>query len=78
LHDAVTAELAGTPAVAVITDRFTATADLMAEMLGLPGYRYAVVAHPFASDTREQLQRKAEEAVRQACDLLTQRPAAAR
>ena len=46
----------------------------MADVSGMPGYRFAVVAHPFASDTREQLQRKAEEAVRQARELLTQRP----
>ena len=62
----MTAERRGTPAVAVITDRFVDTANLMAEVCGMPGYRFAVVGHPFASDTREQLQRKAEEAVRQA------------
>jgi hypothetical protein len=49
------------------------TADLMAEVCGMPGYRYAVVGHPFASDDQATLRRKAAETVRQAIALLTQR-----
>ena len=76
MHDAVTAEKAGTPAVAVITEAFVPTADLMAEVCGMPGYRYAVIGHPFASDDEPALRRKAAEAVRQAVELLA--PAGAR
>jgi hypothetical protein len=73
LHDAITSEKAGTPAVAVITEAFVPTADLMAEVCGMPGYRYAVIGHPFASDDQATLRRKAAETVRQAVELLTRR-----
>lgn len=56
--------------MAVITEAFVETADLMAEVCGMPGYRYAVIGHPFASDDAEALRRKAAETVRQAVVLL--------
>lgn len=67
----MTAEKAGTPAVAVITDAFVHTAELMSEVCGLPGYPFAVIGHPFASDGPEQLRVKAAATVRQAVELLT-------
>lgn len=69
----MTAEKAGTPAVAVITETFVHTAQLMGEVCGMPGYRFAVIGHPFASNGPEQLRAKAAETVRQAVDLLTRR-----
>jgi len=71
LHDAVTAELAGTPAVAVITDAFVMMADVMAETCGIPGYRYAIIAHPVSSNSQNELRKKAQEVVHQSLELLT-------
>ena len=53
-----------------MTDRFTDTASLMAEVCGLPGYRFAVVPHPISSDDDAGLRVKAEMAVRQCMDIL--------
>jgi len=53
-----------------MTDRFVRTAELMAEACGLPGYRFAVVAHPISSNDGDGLRAKAEDAVRQCVDLL--------
>ena len=69
----MTAELEGTPAVAVITESFVPTARLMAEVCGLPGYPFAVIGHPFASDGPDEVRRKARETVAQAVDLLGRR-----
>lgn len=73
MHDAVTAEQGGTPAVAVITEGFVETAQLMAEVCGMPGYRFAVVGHPFAPDDHETLRAKARVAAEQIAELLTDR-----
>jgi len=70
----VTVEQGGTPAVAVITEAFVHTADLMAEVCGVPGYRFAVIGHPFASVGDAALREKAHEAVAQVAELLTRRP----
>ena len=69
----MTSEQRGTPAVAVITEGFVETANLMAEVCGMPGYRFAVVGHPFASDDHDVLREKARRTVDQAVELLTAR-----
>ncbi len=71
MHDSITAELAGVPAVAILTDRFTSIGDLLAEARGFPGYRYAVIAHPVSLDDADALRVKADEALRQCLELLT-------
>ena len=48
-----------------MTDRFTRTARLMAEVCGVPTYPFAVVPHPISSNTDAELREKAAEAVRQ-------------
>jgi hypothetical protein len=40
LHDSVTAERLGVPAMAVMTTRFVSAAELMARVLGFPGYAF--------------------------------------
>ena len=62
--------------MAIITDRFLVSANLVGEMNGLPGYPYAVIGHPVANNNDEVLRKKAEEAVKQIVPLLTQRKAA--
>ena len=54
----MSAEKLGVPAVAVITDRFEASARAMAEANGRPDYPFAVVAHPIAGNTDEELREK--------------------
>jgi hypothetical protein len=49
LHDAVIAERHSVPALAVMTERFVSAAELMARVLGMPGYRFAVIPHPISS-----------------------------
>ena len=56
----------GTPAVAVITTAFVDGSDRMAEVLGFPGYRYAIVTHPISSASADDLAVKAALTVRQA------------
>jgi hypothetical protein len=73
LHDAITAEKAGIPAAAIMTDTFLATARALAQACGMPGYPFAVISHPIAPDDDEALRRKASVAVRQCVDLLTMR-----
>jgi alkanesulfonate monooxygenase SsuD/methylene tetrahydromethanopterin reductase-like flavin-dependent oxidoreductase (luciferase family) len=64
----------GIPAVAIITDRFEASARAMAEANGLPEYPFAVIAHPIAGNTDDELRERAEVAVRALVPLLIERP----
>jgi hypothetical protein len=73
LHDAITAEKAGIPAAAVMTEAFVDTADALARACGMPGYPFAVIGHPIAPDGDETLRRKAAEALRQCQELLIRR-----
>jgi len=61
----------GIPAVGIMTDRFKRSAELMAELNGLPGYPFAVISHPIANNSDEVLRQKAEVAVRSIVQLLT-------
>ena len=69
----MSAEKLGVPAVAVITDRFVASARAMAEANGLAEYPFAVIAHPIAGNTDAELRDKAERAVLLLVPLLTER-----
>ena len=73
MHDAITAEKAGTPAAAIMTDAFLDTAQALAQACGMPGYPFAVIPHPIAPDHDAALCHKAAGAVRQAVELLTVR-----
>jgi hypothetical protein len=70
----MSAERMGIPAVAIITDRFEASAHAMAEANGLADYPFAIIAHPVAGNTGEELRLKAEQAVSALVPLLTRRP----
>ncbi len=75
MHDAIESERLGIPAVAVITDRFERSAQVMAEVNGLRGYSFAVIAHPVANNDDATLRSKAEVAVQRIVTLLTERAA---
>ena len=66
----MSAERAGTPAVAVMTDAFIDGAELMARALGAEGYAFAVIAHPIASAGDDELEARARVTAEQAARLL--------
>jgi len=70
LHDALSAEKLGVTATAIITDRFSQTAQVMAQVSGFPQYRFAVIPHPIANNSDDSLRAKAEAAVRQCVEIL--------
>ena len=45
----MTAERLGVPALGVMTTRFVSAAELMARVLGVAGYQFAVIPHPISS-----------------------------
>jgi hypothetical protein len=49
LHDSIMAERLGVPAVGVMTTRFVTAAKLMAKVLGMPDYPFAVIEHPISN-----------------------------
>ena len=63
MHDAVSSERAGTPALGVMPSRFVSAAELMSNVLGAPGYKFAVIDHPVSSASDTELANKAEKVV---------------
>ena len=56
--------------MAVMTTRFVSAAELMARVLGYPGYAFAVIPHPISSATDDALRAMAAAAATQARALL--------
>ena len=56
--------------MAVMTTRFVSAAELMARVLGFPGYAFAVIPHPVSSASDEGLRLAAVAAADQARTLL--------
>jgi hypothetical protein len=56
--------------MAVMTTRFVSAAELMARVLGFPGYRFAVISHPIASADDAALRDMAETSANQVRELL--------
>jgi hypothetical protein len=56
--------------MAVMTTRFVSAAELMARVLGFPGYAFAVIAHPISSASDAALHDQARAALDQARRLL--------
>jgi len=57
--------------MAVMTTRFVSAAELMARVLGFPGYPFAVIAHPVSSAGDAALRDMAAAATAQARRLLS-------
>jgi len=53
-----------------MTSRFVSAAELMARVLGIPGYRFAVIDHPISSASDAQLAEYARATVDQARGML--------
>ncbi len=56
--------------MAMMTTRFVSAAELMARVLGFPGYEFAVIPHPISSATDTALHDMAAAATAQARRLL--------
>lgn len=59
MHDAISCEREGTPAVGVMTSNFVSAAELMAKVLGMPGYAFSVIDHPVSSASDQELEARA-------------------
>jgi len=68
--DVILLERRGVPAAAICTDALRVSADAMARIQGIPGYRYAVVPHPVSSLDRDGLHAHAEVAAPQVLEIL--------
>ena len=66
------AEKKGVPALSIITTRFVSAAELMSQVLGMPGYRFAVIDHPISTATDAELRAMAAATIAQARELLLQ------
>jgi hypothetical protein len=53
-----------------MTTRFASAAELMARVLGFPGYPFAVIAHPISSAGDDGLRAMAAATIAQARNLL--------
>ena len=71
MHDGITFEQYGKPAVVLCTYPFEVTARNIARVLGLPDYRFVMVEHPIGSRTLTELQARAQDAYTQAVEILT-------
>lgn len=68
------AERLGLPALAVMTERFVSAAELMGRVLGMPGYRFAVIAHPISSAGDGALREMVARAMAQGREILLGEP----
>ena len=59
--------------MAVITDRFVRSAEVVGEVNGLAGYPFVVIGHPVANDDDAALRLKAEAAVKALVPMLIAR-----
>lgn len=70
LLDAIYLEKSKIPAIAIVTEAFDNTAREMAELWGVPRFRFVKVPHPLASLTPEQIDQRAGELVEKVICLL--------
>ena len=56
----------------ICSDAFKATGDAMAEVQGVPGYRYLTTPHPVAGLTAEQVRERAEAVADEVAGMLVQ------
>ena len=55
-----------------MTERFVSAAELIARVLGMPGYEFAVIGHPVSSATSDGLQAMARATIDQVRGVLVQ------
>ena len=69
MHDAITFDRRGVPAVAVLSEPFANTGRMMARTHKLPDYRFALIPHPVGMRP-EQIEANAELVYQQALPIL--------
>lgn len=70
--DAIILEKAGVPAIPIVTDAFDSTAREMAELWGIPDFRFVMMPHPLGSLTPDEIGRRADGLVEKVLALLRQ------
>lgn len=70
MHDGVSFERLGKPALVICTRPFEPTGRVTATTLGLPHFQFALVDHPIGSVSAEALRRRAEDAYAQLLPVL--------
>ena len=55
-----------------MTERFVSAAELMARVLGMPGYQFAVIDHPVSSANDDGLKAMARATIEQVREVLVQ------
>ena len=68
--DAVILEKAGIPAIPLITDAFESTAKEMAELWGVPEFKFIMMPHPLASLTPDDIEEYADNLISEVLGLL--------
>ena len=68
--DAIILEKAGIPAVPIVTDAFESTAKEMAELWGVPDFRFVMMPHPLGSLTPEAISQRVESLIPAVLNLL--------
>lgn len=63
-------EKAGMPAVPIITDAFESAAREMAELWGVPDFRFVMMRHPLAYLRPEEIESRADDLLHQVLGLL--------
>lgn len=58
------------PAFGVMTTNFVSAAELMAQVLGMPGYAFAIIDHPVSSASDAVLRERAIVALKQGSAML--------
>ena len=71
MHDGISFEQLGKPALVICTHPFDVTARNIARALGLSDYVYAMVDHPIGSRTLDELKARAADAYKQGVPILT-------
>ncbi len=65
-------EKAGIPAIPLVTDAFESTAKEMAELWGVPDFKFVMMPHPLASLTPNDIERYATDLTDKVLGLLQQ------
>jgi hypothetical protein len=73
MHDGVSIERLGTPAVTICTEDFVVAAEAQVRALGMPDHPIVVIAHPLATMPRPEIRRQAQRAWEQVLRHLLQR-----
>lgn len=70
MHDGITFEQLGKPALVICTHPFEPTGRMIAETIGRSDFQFALVDHPIGSATPEAVQERAADAYRQGLAIL--------